>query len=478
MKLTDMKKTGPCQYEIQKEGTMNVPAVLFTDEALLSDSTEDRSIQQAKNVATLPGIKKGSFAMPDMHQGYGFPIGGVAAFSKKHGIITPGGIGFDINCGVRLMKTPLFHDEIKKKVKDILKEIARSVPVGIGTNTETRLDTQEIDTVLTQGCRFLADDPQVFESDISRCEENGQMKQADASKVSQKAKARGKAQLGTLGAGNHFIELQVVDEIYDENTAEQLGLKQGQILYMIHCGSRGLGHQVCSDYLRKIETAYPETIQQLDEKDLMYAPFDSKTGQEYFSAMAASANFAWANRLMIAKNVRNILAQSTQIEPSTIETIYDVAHNIAKLETHTIDNAPEELIVHRKGATRAFPPHHPEIPADYETIGQPVIIPGSMGTHSYLLIGTEGSMHKAFGSAPHGAGRKLSRKKAMQSFSAQSIRNDLETLHIELLGDSDKGITQEAPSAYKDIDDVISVTKEAGLAKPVLRLRPIGVING
>ncbi len=478
MKPTDMKKTGPCQYEIAQKNNMHVPAILFTDETLLSDINEDRSIQQAQNVATLPGIMKASFAMPDMHQGYGFPIGGVAAFSKKNGIITPGGIGFDINCGVRLMKTPLFVDDIKDKLKSILKEITQFVPVGIGTNTKKRLHSQEIDDVLTQGCSFLSDDPLIFENDILRCEENGQMKQADASNISQKAKARGKAQLGTLGAGNHFIELQIVDDIYEKETAKRLGLKKGQVLFMIHCGSRGLGHQVCSDYLRRIESEYPTVIDQLNEKDLMYAPFDSKTGQDYFTAMAASANFAWANRLAIAKEVRRILASWTTIEPSSIETVYDVAHNIAKLETHFIENRQEELIVHRKGATRAFPPNHPDIPLDYQKIGQPVIIPGSMGTASYLLVGTDGSMQKAFGSAPHGAGRKLSRKKAMQSFEAETIKNNLASAHIALVGDSDKGITQEAPGAYKDIDNVIAVTKNAGLAKPVLRLRPIGVIKG
>ncbi|MGM5485451.1 MAG: RtcB family protein, partial [Nanobdellota archaeon] len=409
-----LRKTGEAKYVYDKEGNMNTDAVFFLNDKLLG-LVEDKAVEQAKNVACLPGIKGQSIAMSDMHMGYGFPIGGVAAFDKEEGCITPGGIGFDINCGVRLLKTNLKYDDIKDDVRKLVLKLFEKIPCGVGRGSDLNLSMDDMDEVLVQGSSWALSQGFGVEDDLKFCESGGEMKGADPDNVSHKAKARGKKQLGTLGAGNHFLEIQEVME-----TDNKFGLEKGQIVLMIHCGSRGLGHQVCSDYLRRMEDAFPELIKALPEKDLVYAPISSDIAKEYYSAMKAAANFAWANRHVIASKVREAVCEL--YPEAKLDLVYDVAHNIAKLEEHTLDGEKEEVYVHRKGATRAFPPGHPELPEDYRETGQPVLLPGSMGTASYVLVGTEKAMQECFGSSAHGAGRVMSRAKAKREFKADSVR--------------------------------------------------------
>jgi tRNA-splicing ligase RtcB len=403
--------------------------------------------------------------LPDAHQGYGFSIGGVAAIDFEHGCISPGGIGFDINCGVRLLVTPLKKEEVEPKIKELMDSMFRNVPSGVGSESFIRLSNPE------QGYGF--------KEDLERSEEGGRMKEADASKVSNKAKSRGREQLGTLGAGNHFLEVQFVEHINDKKVAEAFGIKEeGQVTVMIHCGSRGLGHQVCSDYLREMEEADPELMKTLPEKDLIYAKAGTQLAKDYFAAMAASANYAWANRHIIAHQVRKSFKEIFGIEPEQIKTVYDVAHNIAKIEEHVIDGEKRKVYVHRKGATRSLPAGNMNVPEVYRKVGQPVIIPGSMGTASYLLVGTQGALDETFGSTAHGAGRVMSRTEAIRSFRGEQIRKDLAEHHIYLKAGSLKGVSEEAPAVYKDIDEVVKVSHEAGIGNLVAKLRPIGVIKG
>jgi tRNA-splicing ligase RtcB (3'-phosphate/5'-hydroxy nucleic acid ligase) len=473
----ELKKITPYIWEIPKTGNMNVPGRLFSSEALLKLAEKDSSFEQVKNVASLPGIQKYAYAMPDMHQGYGFTIGGVAAFDLENGIITPGGIGFDINCGVRLLSTNLKEEQAREKIQELIDQLFKRVPCGIGRGSELKVDDKVLDQVMLKGPKWAVSNKIGIQEDIMHCESNGFLEWASPKNVSQKARARGRTQLGTLGAGNHFLEVQYVDEIYDKETAKVFGInKKGQVMVMIHCGSRGLGHQICSDYLRKMEDAYPDIVSKLPEKDLIYAPFDSKLGQEYFSAMACAANFAWANRHIIANNVRK--AFERVFEGSELKTVYDVAHNIAKIEEHSIEGVKKKLIVHRKGATRCFPAGHPELTEDYMKTGHPVIIPGSMGTSSYVLVGTKETMEIAFGSTAHGAGRVMSRHEANKSYRGESVKSELMKKNILIKSASWKGISEEAPQVYKDIDEVIKITEKAGISRAVARVRPIGVIKG
>lgn len=475
--MVEVKKINDVTYEIPKEKGMNVPGRIFVSEKLLEKIKGDKSIEQVKNVAAMPGILKYSFAMPDMHMGYGFSIGGVAAFDAETGIISPGGIGFDINCGVRLLATNLTKEDVEPKINELLEQMFKRIPCGVGKPSELKLTDRELEEVMVEGASWAVKKGYGIEEDIIHCESNGKLDWAKPTKVSQKARARGREQLGTLGAGNHFLEIQFVDEIYLPKVAKKFGItKSGQVVIMIHCGSRGFGHQICTDYLRRMEEEYSDLVSKLPEKDLAYAPFKSKLGQDYFGAMACAANFAWTNRHMIGHNVR--LAFERVFEKVKVKTVYDVAHNIAKIEEHSVEGKQQNVIVHRKGATRCFPAGHREVPAAYRDVGHPVLIPGSMGTASYVLVGGEKTMDIAFGSTAHGAGRVMSRNEANSKFKGEQIKKDLEKKNIFLKSASWKGVSEEAPDVYKDIDEVIRVTQEAGISNAVARLRPMGVIKG
>lgn len=465
-------------YEIEKEGSMNVPLKIFASEKILEKIKKDESIQQGVNVACLPGIQKQSIMMPDAHQGYGFSVGGVAAFDTEHGCISPGGIGFDINCGVRLLTTNLKKDEVEPKIKQLMNELFSNIPCGVGGESNLRLTDQELDEVLNTGLDWAFKKNYALKEDLDHCEENGHMKTADASKVSQKAKSRGRKQLGTLGAGNHFLEVQFVDEIYDKETAKIFGItEKNQVVVMIHSGSRGLGHQVCSDYLRKIEDEYTETVNNLPEKDLAYAPTNSQLAKDYLGAMSAAANFGWTNRQLITFYTRKSF-ETVFEDRVKLKLMYDVAHNIAKIEEYKIDNKLKKVYVHRKGATRAFGPGHKEIPKIYRDVGQPIILPGSMGTSSYVLVGTDKAMNETFSSTPHGAGRLMSRHEANKKFTGEQVKKELEKSKIYIKSASMKGISEEAPDVYKDVDEVVKVADEVGIGKKVAKLRPLGVIKG
>ncbi|MBN1792974.1 RtcB family protein [Candidatus Woesearchaeota archaeon] len=474
-----VRKVNDYMFEIPKSGKMNVPVWVFADDKLMKKMQEDKCLQQGVNVAQLPGIYKASIMMPDAHQGYGFSIGGVAAIDADTGCISPGGIGFDINCGVRLLTTPLTREEVEPRIKELLDALFKNVPSGVGSESFIRLSDQELDDVLTKGAAWAVEKGFGTQEDLDRCEEGGCMKEADASKVSKRAKARGREQLGTLGAGNHFLEVQVVDKIYEKHVAEVFGItKEGQIVVMIHCGSRGLGHQVCSDYLRQMEEADPELAKSLPEKDLIYARAGTTLAKDYLGAMAASANFAWANRHIIAHQVRKSFNQVFGTSLEEMKPVYDVAHNIAKVEEHMIDGEKKKVYVHRKGATRSFPAGSDQIPEAYREVGQPVLIPGSMGTSSYVLVGTKDALENTFGSTAHGAGRVMSRTAAIRQFRSDEVTEKLEKQRIHIKAASRKGIVEEAPEVYKDIDNVVKVSHEAGIGNLVVKVKPLGVVKG
>jgi tRNA-splicing ligase RtcB len=473
--MTEIKKISDIVWEIPKENGMNVPVRIFASKKLLEKMQQDTTLQQGKNVACLPGIYKYSIVLPDGHSGYGFPIGGVAALDYKKGGISPGGIGYDINCGVRLIKTNLKKDEIYPKIKPLLDSLVKHTPAGIGSSN-IRVSKEQVDEILKKGAKWAVENKYGTKEDLEFCEENGEMDLADPEAVSKGAKDRGFKQVATLGSGNHFLEVQYVDEIYDIEAAKVFGLEKNQVVLMIHCGSRGLGHQVCSDYLREMEQTFPEIVQSLPDRELIYAPAEHPLAKKYFSAMAAAANFAWCNRHIIGHQSR--IAFSEIFPKSKLETIYDVAHNIAKIETHNIDGKDRKVYMHRKGATRAFGPNHPEIPKAYRKIGQPIILPGSMGTASYLLVGTEKAEEISFASTAHGAGREMSRHEALRNFTGEGIKNDMEKHKMFIKATSWKGIAEEAPGAYKDVDEVVEVSHKVGIGNKVARLIPIGVVKG
>jgi tRNA-splicing ligase RtcB (3'-phosphate/5'-hydroxy nucleic acid ligase) len=471
-----LKKITDYKYELPKHDEMKVPAEIFMSDKLI-EQLEDDALQQIKNVASLPGIQEKSLAMPDAHVGYGFTIGGVAAIDRETGCISPGGIGFDINCGVRFLQTNLSKEDIEPKILDLLDAIFAKIPVGVGGEHKKKLTDEELDAVLKDGSRWALSQGYGVPEDCTFCESEGAMKEADPAKISLTAKKRGRRQLGTLGAGNHFLEIQVVDEIYDEEIAKTFGITHvGQITVMIHCGSRGLGHQVCSDYIKRMENSYPDVLEKIPEKNLIYAPAGTKLAQDYFSAMCASANYAWANRHVIAHQIRKSF---TELFPdSKVTTVYDVAHNIAKNEKHIINGEEKECWVHRKGATRAFGPDNPEIPKSYRQVGQPIILPGSMGTASYILVGSKTAEEETFASTAHGAGRVMSRFEAKKTFNAESVKEELEKKQIFIKAGSYRGISEEAPAVYKDIDEVVKVSHAAGIGNLVAKVRPFGVIKG
>lgn len=455
---------------------MRVSGKFFLSDSL-SEGIEDGALTQLANVACLPGILKNSYGMPDIHWGYGFPIGGVAAFDENEGVISPGGVGFDINCGVRMITTPLTDADITDK-KGLIEELFLAVPTGVGAKSPIRLSQHDLDGMLEDGARYAVSLGYGSEKDIERCEENGAMEGAEISAVSKKARQRGIPQCGTLGSGNHFLELQTVDEVLDPETAKTFGVHEGQICVMIHCGSRGLGHQVCTDHLQVLEGAVKKYGIELPDKQLACAPLSSVEGESYFGGMAASANYAWANRQVITHIVREIFSKRFEIDYSEMPLVYDVAHNVAKWEEHDVDGVRKRVCVHRKGATRAFGPGRAEVTREFRNAGQPVIIPGSMGTPSYLLAGTENAMKRTFGSTCHGAGRVKSRSSAKKSLTGEEVAASLLSAGIYVRAPNEAAIAEEAPSVYKPSSEVVKTVSDAGISKITARLRPLGVIKG
>ncbi|MFH1621852.1 MAG: RtcB family protein [Candidatus Omnitrophota bacterium] len=475
-KIDDYRWRIPKSY---KQG-MRTDGIIYADEKLLKDIRHDKAAEQVANVAFLPGIVSASLAMPDIHWGYGFPIGGVAATDiEKGGVISPGGVGFDINCGVRMLRTNLQFEEIKTKIKDLVYALFSDVPSGVGSKGDIKVSAREEREILVKGARWAVEKGYGVEDDLTYCEEEGAIAGADPSVISDRAYERGKAQSGTLGSGNHFLEIQVVDNVYDRETAELFGVSEGQITLMIHSGSRGFGYQVCDEYTKKMIHCLSKYNINVPDRQLACAPVESNEGKEYLSAMRAAANYAWCNRqcLMYLTRVcfERVLNKSWQ--KMGMSLVYDVAHNIAKVETYEINGEKKKLCVHRKGATRALGPEHPALPEKYKHTGQPVIIPGDMGRNSYLLVGTK-EAEKTFYSTCHGAGRLKSRSAAIRSFNVSSLLQELEAKGITVKASSRGTIAEEAPLAYKNVNDVVNVVHNAGISKKVCRMRPLGVIKG
>jgi tRNA-splicing ligase RtcB len=466
---------GPFIREIpaDAEAGMCVPVRVVTDQRLWEQIDRDRSMEQLRNVATLPGVETAVFAMPDVHEGYGFPIGGVAAMRFSDGVISPGGVGYDINCGVRLLSSDVDADDARPRIEAIVHDIAHRVPAGTGRGGRLMLSDGDMDRVLAEGCRFLVDRGMATRDDILVTEAGGCLDEADPSKVSDRAKQRGSDQLGTLGSGNHFIEVQRIEQIFDPVAAAAFGLHEGRVAVLIHTGSRGLGHQVCTDYVRRMDRVMERYGISVPDRELACAPIESPEAKEYFAAMCASANFAWANRQAISHAVREVFRKVIG-KRGELGLVYDVAHNIAKAETY----ANKRLLLHRKGATRAFGPSHPETPERYRGIGQPVLIPGSMGTASYVLAGADAAEGLSFASACHGAGRAMSRSAAKRTAKGSDVRRDLERRGIVVRCPSSSELAEEAPFAYKDVDRVVDVVVGAGIARKVARLVPLGVVKG
>ena len=464
-------------WRIPKDGKMKVDGIVFLDAESINDPQFREALKQVVNVATLQGIVKASFAMPDMHWGYGFPIGGVAAFDEYDGIISPGGVGFDINCGVRLLRTDLKYDDVKDKVERLARSIFKHVPVGVGARGSIKLSHDELKKVCENGARWAVEKGYGEEEDLDRIEDNGCLKDADPSTISFKAFERGKDELGTLGAGNHFIEVQKVDRIYDEKLAEFFGLDEDSILLMIHTGSRGFGHQVATDYIQRMRKELPDHNRNLPDNQLINAPFRSELGQMYYKAMCCAANYAWANRQIITHLLRKAVKEVFS-DDVKVELIYDVAHNIAKYEEHTVDGKKMRIVVHRKGATRAFGPGNPLIPDVYRKVGQPVLIPGDMGTASYLLVGTKKAEEMTFGTTAHGAGRVKGRREALRTLNYASVMEELKKKGIVAVGKSKRTLVEEAPQAYKDVDRVVEIVDAVGISKRVVRLIPLAVVKG
>jgi tRNA-splicing ligase RtcB (3'-phosphate/5'-hydroxy nucleic acid ligase) len=457
---------------------MLTDALIYTDERLLKDLLKDLSLEQAVNVAMLPGIVGRSLAMPDIHQGYGFPIGGVAATDpRQDGVVSPGGVGFDINCGVRLLASTLTADEVRPKIRELVNQLFRDIPSGAGQKGFIKISYDDLDRVLSDGAAWMVENGYGHPEDLRHCEESGTIDGADPAAVSDHAKKRGLPQIGTLGSGNHFLEVQYVERVFEPEIAQVLGLYENEVVVLIHSGSRGLGHQVCTDSLREMGDGMRRYGINLPDRQLACVPVNSPEGEAYLAGMRASANFAWANRQGITHFTRQAFKRIFG-EKEELRVIYDVCHNIAKLERHQVGGRERQVMVHRKGATRAFPGSRPEVPDDYKAIGQPVLIPGSMGTASYVLVGTEGAMQETFGTTCHGAGRVMSRTAARKSQYAQNARQRLEERGIIVRAESRDGISEEIPEAYKDVDAVIDVVHNAGLSKRVARLKPIGVIKG
>lgn len=482
IKLHDLNRIDEYVWEIPTSyrDDMRVPARIFAGRRLLEKALTDQSITQLVNTTTLPGIVGYAIAMPDVHQGYGFPVGGVAATRLPDGVISPGAIGYDINCGVRLLASDLTVDEIAPYLDNLATLLYQNCPSGVGQGGRYRLSRDDMDAVLEQGAEWCLANDLATAEDLLHSEAGGRLRQADAAKVSDRAKDRGRDQLGTVGAGNHFIEVDQVVDLFNEEAAAAFGLRPNQVVVLIHCGSRGLGHQVCTEYVRTFQQVLGRYHIQLPDRELVCAPQNSPEGSDYLAAMRAAANFAFANRQTLAMLVRESFEQAlihSRLTPH-LRQVYDVAHNIGKIETHTVDGRDMQVCVHRKGATRAFPPHHADIPADYLAVGQPVLVPGSMGTASYVLAGTPGAMAQSFGSTCHGAGRNMSRTAAKKRVRGETLKQDLNRQGIRVRAGSMAGLAEEAPLAYKQIEEVIEVVEGAGIARTVARLEPLAVIKG
>jgi tRNA-splicing ligase RtcB (3'-phosphate/5'-hydroxy nucleic acid ligase) len=471
--MSELRRVGEVEWELPATGPMRVPGRVFADTELLDAIGADGSLDQLRNVATLPGVVDAVLAMPDVHQGYGFPVGGVAATALPDGVVSPGGVGFDINCGVRLLAAPFTSDELGARREALVHEIARAVPAGTGRGSGFRVSDEQLERVLAEGPRALRGIGTA--EDVELTESAGRLDGADPAAVSARARERGSDQLGTLGSGNHFLELQRVDRLHEPAVADAFGLSEGQVTVLIHSGSRGLGHQVCTDFVKRFQGALGRHGIELPDRQLACAPASSEEGRSYLAAMGAAANFAWANRHLIAHRIREAVGRVLGGEASAgVRQVYDVAHNVAKIERY----GGRELCVHRKGATRAFPPGSDEIPARYRDAGQPVFIPGSMGTASYVLAGRPGAIDRSFGTVCHGAGRSLSRTAARKRIHGGELRRQLEEQGIAVRSPSNRGLAEEAPFAYKEVEKVVEVVERAGLAVRVARLRPIGVVKG
>ncbi len=482
MSSSDPKKIGENQYQIDADSNlgMKVPVRIYADEPLLQKMLSDRTILQARNVASIPGIVSHSVVLPDGHEGYGFPVGGVAAMDAEEGMISPGGVGYDINCGVRLLRSNLDESTVRSKLKELVNDLFSSIPSGVGSKGAVKLSHSELDEVLVKGVNWAIDHGYGSSNDSDVCEENGQIQNADPNQVSDKARKRGAPQLGSLGSGNHFLEVQKVSEIHDEEAANRMGIKEGTITVLIHCGSRGFGHQVCSDYLRVSEQAMQKYDIDLPDRELACVPNNSEEGESYRKAMFAALNFAWSNRQMLTHWTRNSFERVFNQSESDLDMklVYDVAHNIAKVEKHKVDGTERKLVVHRKGATRAFPANRDEIPSKYRDLGQPVLVPGSMGTASWVLLGKPNSMNLSFGSTAHGAGRTMSRSKARRNYTENDVKKSLNDQGIFIKALTRDGVVEETPQAYKDVDAVVNVSHNLGIATKVAKLVPIGVIKG
>lgn len=476
-KIDDYRWRIPKSY---KPG-MRVPGVIYADEKLLKDIRQDRAPEQVANVAFLPGIVKASLAMPDIHWGYGFSIGGVAATdAEQNGVISPGGVGFDINCGVRMLKTNFQYDEIKNKIKDLVYVLFSDIPSGVGSKGDIRVSEREEREILVKGAKWAVEKGYGTQEDLECTEEYGAIQGADPLAVSDRAYERGKAQSGTLGSGNHFLEIQVVDQLYDRDLCDEFGLTLGQIMIMIHSGSRGLGYQVCDDYTKSMIRCLQKYNINVPDRQLACAPVNSPEGKQYLAAMRCAANYAWANRQCLMYLTRKVFEKifGMSWQKMGMNLIYDVAHNIAKIEKYIVDGKEKTLCVHRKGATRAFGPGHPALPERYKRTGQPVIIPGDMGRNSYLLVGTQKAMEETFGSTCHGSGRLKSRTAATKSINVDQLLKELESKGITVKASGRGTIAEEAPQAYKDVNEVVDVVHNAGISKRVCRMRPLGVIKG
>lgn len=474
-----LKQIDAVRYRIPRDerAGMRTDVIVYASAELIEQIRKDMALEQAMNVAMLPGIAGPSLAMPDIHQGYGFPIGGVAATDWEHGVVSPGGVGFDINCGVRLLRTSLTASEVRPRIRELVQQCFRDVPCGTGGEGPVRLSAPELETVLVQGAKWAVENGYGEPRDLEFSEEQGRLEGADPAAVSERAKERGRPQLGTVGSGNHFLEIQYVEAIEDEEAARAAGIEPGQVCILIHCGSRGLGHQVCTDYLAQMGAAMRKYNISLPDRQLACVPTQSAEGRAYLAAMRAAANFAWANRQCILHFVRGAVRKVFSAGVH-VDLVYDVSHNIAKREKHTVDGVRRDVLVHRKGATRAFGPGRPDLPASYRHTGQPVLIPGSMGTASWILVGAEGAMKETFGSVCHGAGRLMSRTAAKRGRDASRVRRELEERGIVVRSETRDGILEEIPEAYKNVDQVVEVVHLAGLARKVARLRPLGVIKG
>ncbi|QDX41612.1 RtcB family protein [Salarchaeum sp. JOR-1] len=468
-------------WELPREDGMTTPARVLASEELLEHITDDDTLEQIANVTHLPGVVTHALCMPDGHQGYGFPVGGVAAMDAENGCISPGGVGFDINCGVRMVKTNLAYEDVQGREEELVDALFDAVPTGLGGGGVVESSHSAVEGILEDGMEWALREGYAVPDDLEHCEDEGRRPDADPSAVSQKAKDRGANQIGSLGSGNHFLEVQRVTDIFRADVADAYGLDADQIVVLIHCGSRGLGHQVCSDYLRRIEDEHPDFLDSLPDKNLAAAPAGSALADEYYGAMCAAINFAWVNRQLIMHQTREVFADvfDTSWEALDMDLLYDVAHNIAKKETHTVDGEERELYVHRKGATRAFPAGREEVPPAYRDVGQPVIIPGSMGAGSYVLRGGADSLDVTFGSTAHGAGRLMSRTRAKQQFDGDDVQSGLEEHdHIYVKAQSGETIAEEAPGVYKDVDEVIRVSDDLGIGDKVARTFPVCNIKG